>query len=278
MAGRTPAARSCRPTAACRSGRTSAQRLPCIRAILRATGVSLSTRRSSLATAQVPPRWRPGPADAAAASVAHANSKAPDSTWAPTSRSRTRWSETPSRPVPRRVPTHSIVALHELTGADRADTDATRTDSGRSHWTPDTRFRTRGSGHRTRTPGYRTPDARTPDRRTPDTHRTPDAGRVDAGHADADGGRVDRRRHSRRRTSWRHNVAGTSNRVAVGGTRALGNHDGSSVRPPANARDCLLHRQAAAGALHRRPGGASAHCCRVLDLDGTRGGQRDDGG
>jgi hypothetical protein len=75
MAGRTPAARSCRPTAACRSGRTSAQRLTCIRAILRATGVSLSAKRSSLATAQVPPRRRPGPADAAAASVAHANSK-----------------------------------------------------------------------------------------------------------------------------------------------------------------------------------------------------------
>jgi hypothetical protein len=186
--------------------------------------------------------------------------QAPDSTWAPTSRSRTRWNEMPSRPVPRRVPTHSTVALHELTGADRADTDATRTDFGRSHWTPNTRRRKRGSGHRT--PGCRTPDARTPDRRTLDTHRPPDAGRVDAGHADADGGRVDRRaRHSGHRTSWRHDVAGTSNRVAVGGTRALGNHDGSAVRPPANARDCLLHRQAAAGAIHRRPGGASPHCC-----------------
>ena len=147
----------------------------------------------------------------------------------PTNRSRTRWGDTPSRPVPRRVAAGCTLALHELTGADRADTDTRRTDAGRSHRTPDTRRRTRGTGHWTRTPGtdteHRTSDARTPDRRTLDrrtldTHRTPDAGRVDARYADANGRtRTGRARHRGHRTSGYHGAAETPNRVAVGGTR-----------------------------------------------------------
>jgi hypothetical protein len=75
-----------------------------------------------------------------------------------------RWGETPTRPVPRRVAACRTRALYELTGADRADTDAMpdactgqRTpDVGHGLWTSDTdtgiRHQTRG--HRTR--GHRT--------------------------------------------------------------------------------------------------------------------------
>jgi hypothetical protein len=80
---------------------------------------------------------------------------------------------------------------------------------------PDTGHRTpdadTGRGPRR---GHRTLDARTPDARTLDTCRTPDTGRAEAGHADGGGqgeqGTVDIR------TSWRHDAAGTANRVAVG--------------------------------------------------------------
>jgi hypothetical protein len=150
------------------------------------------------------------------------------------------------------APTH-----HGLTGANNVDTDADARmpDARTGHRTPDT-------GHRTRAPGtgHWTPDERTPDARTLDTHRTPDTGRADAGHADADEGRGQGNQATVGiRISWHHDAAGTANRVAVAAPAALGSHDGSAVRPPASARDCL-HCQAAARSLRRRPSGASAHC------------------
>jgi hypothetical protein len=115
------------------------------------------------------------------------------------------------------------------------------------------------TGHRTPTP---TPDTghRTPDARTPDTYRTPVTGRADAGHVDADGD-ADRATKAR----WHPDILAPRRRwnggpCAMGAHAALGNHDGSAVRPPASARHCRLHCQAAAGSLRRRPSGASAHC------------------
>jgi hypothetical protein len=91
------------------------------------------------------------------------------------------------------VAARRIHALHQLTGADNADTDARRTDAGRSHRTPhpDTGHRTPDgrtpdTGHRTG--GHRTGGHRTGGHRT-GGHRTPDTGQADAGHADADAGR-----------------------------------------------------------------------------------------
>jgi hypothetical protein len=183
----------------------------------------------------------------------------------------------PTRPVPRRVAACRIHALHELTGADNVDTDA-----GRSHRTPGTGHRALDTGHRTpdighqtpdtgghrtpdtgghrdtghRTPdtGHRTPDARTPDARRLDTYRTPDTGRADAGHADVDGGRGQGDQGTVG-IGGHHDAAVTANLVAVAAAAhaAFGNHDGSAVRPPASARDCRLHCQAAAGSLRRRP-------------------------
>jgi hypothetical protein len=251
--------------AACPSGRTSAHRLLCRRAILRATGVSLSTKRSSLATTQALHDGGRGPADAAAASAA--NSKHQTSTWAPTSRTRIRWGETPTAPV-RDVwlPAAPSRSTNSPVRRERTQTRHVR-DAGRSPRTPDTRRRTRGSGDRTRTPGYRTPDARTPDRRmwTRTGRRTLDGWTLDKRTLteDADGAS---------KAQWASNILAPRRRWDVEPcccgrhTRALGNHDGSAVRPPANARGCLLHRKPAAGSLRRQPSGASAHCSRVLDF------------
>jgi hypothetical protein len=125
----------------------------------------------------------------------------------------------------------------------------------------------------------------TADGRTPDGW-TPGPGRM-GGHRR--GGR------GRRRTAWQASwhpdhcddapTAGVPSgssagqtppgRSATGTARQKGHCQG-----PGHRRDqtAVGHRrdQTAVGPL-RRPAGALAHCCRVLDLDGTRGGQRDYG-
>jgi hypothetical protein len=201
-----------------------------------------------------------GPADAAAASAA--NSKHQTSTWAPTSRTRIRWGETPTAPV-RDVwlPAARSRSTNSPVRRERTQTRHAR-DAGRSPRTSDTRRRTRGSGDRSRPPGYRTPDARTPDRRmwTRTGRRTLDGWTLDGWTLteDADGGAS--------KAQWASDILAPRRRWDVEPcccgrhTRALGNHDGSAVRPPANARDCLPHRKPAAGSLRRQPSGASAHC------------------
>src|SRR5215218_3147388 len=77
-----------------------------------------------------------------------------------------------------------IQRLHELTGADDVDTDARRTDAGRSHWALGT--------------GHWTPDGRTRDTRTPTL--------------DADRARKSRPASGHPGTATR---AGTANRVAM---------------------------------------------------------------
>jgi hypothetical protein len=125
--------------------------------------------------------------------------------------------------------------------------------TGHPTWTPGTGHRTRGRGTRT---GRRTLDGRTLDMRT----RTGDQGAVGV------------------RTSWYHDTAGQRTVLlwAAAAHAALGNHDGSAVRPPASARDCLPHCQAAARSLRRRPSGASAHCCprKRLRVESRVGGSR----
>jgi hypothetical protein len=97
---------------------------------------------------------------------------------------------------------------------------------------------------------HRTPVTWTGPRRTPDArtrHLTPDAGH-ERGHGDD----------------------------TTAGIRTLfGRH---AERPHAETPTRVVpsHHQAAAWSP-RRPGRASAHCCRVLDLDGTSGGQWDNG-
>jgi hypothetical protein len=120
------------------------------------------------------------------------------------------------------------------------------------------RRRRRGTrGHRrgtpnvhTRTPGHWTPDAWTSHAAdTGRSHRTPDTWtpRMQTG----------RPRHGRDPDSW---APTTSRRPAGRRTvflwgaahAALGHHDGSAVRRPASARDCLPHCQAAARSLCQR--------------------------
>jgi hypothetical protein len=118
------------------------------------------------------------------------------------------------------------------------------------------------------------PDARTghPDIRTPRTgHRTSDTRRADTGRADAghvpDAGHVDGRtldrwtltetRTGRPRHDGHPDILGTTTPLgrrtvllsAAAAHAALGNHDGSAVRPPASARGCRLQCHAAAGSL-----------------------------
>jgi hypothetical protein len=277
VAGTTPTARSCRPA------RSLSQWANLRAPAALQTGDPARNRRVPVGQAverghhPSAPRRRPGSSrDAAAASAA--NSKHETSTWAPTSRTRIRWGETPTAPV-RDVwlPAAPSRSTNSPVRRERTQTRHAR-DAGRSPRTPDTRRRTRGSGDRTRTPGYRTPDARTPDRRmwARTGRRTLDGWTLDKRTLteDADGAS---------KAQWASDILAPRRRWDVEPcccgrhTRALGNHDGSAVRPPANARDCLLHRKPAAGSLRRQPSGASAHCSRVLDLDGTRGGQWDYG-
>jgi hypothetical protein len=145
------------------------------------------------------------------------------------------------------------------------------------HRTPDV-----DTGHWTRTPdiGHRTRDTgrADPDRRTLDTHRTPDAGRVDAEQADADG------RHGQGdqgtvgvRTSWAARRRWDAKACCCG--RHARRSATMTARREATCQSARLPAalQAAAGSLRRRPSSALAHCSRVLDLDGTRGGQWDYG-
>jgi hypothetical protein len=108
--------------------------------------------------------------------------------------------------------------------------------------TPDTGHRALDTGHRMR--GHRTRTGRA------------DAGRTDAGRTDADGD-ADRATKARWASGHpgHHDAAGTARRTvllwAAAAHAALGNHDGSAVRPPASAPDCRLHCQGAAGSLRR---------------------------
>jgi hypothetical protein len=129
---------------------------------------------------------------------------------------------------PRRVAACRTHLLHELTGADRLDTDGGRSnrtpDMDTGHWTSDIGHRTRG-----RADAGRVPDAE---------HWT--GGRWTCGRGQGDQGAVGVR------TSWYHDTAGQRTVLlwAAAAHAALGNHDGSAVRPPASARDCGLHCQA----------------------------------
>jgi hypothetical protein len=122
-------------------------------------------------------------------------------------------------------------------------------DAGHRRWTC-TAHRTRGCWTPSTGHAHRTPDGRTLDtctgHRTLDTHtgrwtRTPDTGRADS-HARTRTGRPRHGRHP--------DVLGTT-----------------TSRRPLDARPCSC------GGMR----GASAHCCRVLELEGTRRGQRDYG-
>ena len=126
----------------------------------------------------------------------------------------------------------------------------------------------------TTTPGDRTPDSWTAGSRTP----KPDGWTPHAGHRRPTPWRACwQGRPRRRRLSSRYRLdappgrrrlgeqqPGPLSRKDAGGTHA--GTDGSGHR-----RDSQLQ------VVRRRPAGALAHCCRVLDLDGTRGGQRDYG-
>ena len=136
--------------------------------------------------------------------------------------------------------------------------------TGHRTWTP-------GTGHWTSDTGHRTPDVRTPDagrgtrgRWTRTGRRTLDGRTLDMRTRTGDQGAVGVR------TSWYHDTAGQRTVLlwAAAAHAALGNHDGSAVRPPASARDCLPHCQAAARSLRRRPSGASVHCCPRIDSGG----------
>jgi hypothetical protein len=153
----------------------------------------------------------------------------------------------PTRPVPRRVAAAAPMrSTNSPVRTTRTRTqDARMPDARTGHWTTRTGHRTRGrwtGGRWTRT-GRRTQDRGTPDTRT----LTQDADRAT-------------------KARWASGHPGTTAPLdpepCCFGRRhaALGNHDGSAVRPPASARHCRLHCQAAAGSLRRRPSGASAHC------------------
>jgi hypothetical protein len=178
----------------------------------------------------------------------------------------------PSQPcgyLPQPPPLHDLPVgqrTRERTDTGRLTLDNGRRTPGRSDATPDTgqQFAWTGTrGHWMLAPdtGHRTPD-------TPDTgHRTlaEDADTVTkARPASAPPGPP------------RPTAARWTPTVPLGtAPAARSNHDGSAVghRP---ARDCRSQYQAPARPP-RRPSRASAHCCRVLDLDGTSGGQWDEG-
>jgi hypothetical protein len=164
----------------------------------------------------------------------------------------TTWTRMPDAPTGNRTRTRGFGHRALDIGHRKPDTDT-------EHWIP-------GTGHRTPDTGHQTPDTEhwISDTRRADTGRAaarhvPD---TDTGHADPDGGRGQGDQGTVG-IGGHHDAAVTANLVVVvaAAHAAFGNHDGSAVRPPANARDCLLHRQATAGSLRRRPGGASAHCC-----------------
>jgi hypothetical protein len=133
---------------------------------------------------------------------------------------------------------------HEATGADTADADAERADTGRPH--PDIGKRTRG--HRMR------------------EYRSLDTGRADAGHA-ADTGRWKRGCGQGGQAHGEHlDILGTTTPLGRrtvllwAAHAALGGYDGLAVRPPASAgRPAALSGQL----LGRSAGGQAAptaHC------------------
>jgi len=154
-----------------------------------------------------------------------------------------------ARPGPSgRVAARCTDALHEVTSADTADTDANaRTPDpgtpGRPH---------PGIGQRMRWTPARTPDGH------PDTgHRT--RVRVDATEY------LDRppRHDGTGQTSWTTTTTrlhtGPPNRGPVDGAWAPGNDEGSATVRYLPARDYLQHYQVPARSL-RRPSRALAHC------------------
>jgi hypothetical protein len=134
---------------------------------------------------------------------------------------------------------------------------------------------TRTPGHPdTRAPGH--PDTRTRGHRTRG-HWTPDTGRVDADRGCGQGDQAT----AGIRTSGPPRRADDlldAEPCSCGGAahEALGNHDGSAVRPPP-ARETATPPAGNCSVAPPAVSGASAHCSRVLDLDGTRGGQWDNG-
>jgi hypothetical protein len=180
-----------------------------------------------------------------------------------------------TRPVPRRVAARRIHALHELNGADKWPR---MPDARTGHRIPDTGYRTPDTGHRTPSA---VPEAvagqwtlpQCPLPQHPDTGRAdagdlPDAGYWTGGRRILDGRTPDTRTLTETRTGRpRHGghpdvpgaTAPLGRQTALLSARAaLGNHDGSAVRPPARAPECgrtarpLLGRSAGGQAAPRR--------------------------
>jgi hypothetical protein len=201
--------------------------------------------------ARAPPRRRPGPARRRRwPSTACAGS----AMWLP---------DAPTRSTKAPVRTQRT-----RTGTRNARTPTLDTpDNGH----PDTRT----PGHPdTRAPGH--PDTRTRGHRTRG-HWTPDTGRVDADRGCGQGDQAT----AGIRTSGPPRRADDlldAEPCSCGGAahEALGNHDGSAVRPPP-ARETATPPAGNCSVAPPAVSGASAHCSRVLDLDGTRGGQWDNG-
>jgi hypothetical protein len=164
---------------------------------------------------------------------------------------------------------------HEVIGADTAD-------AGRG---------TRGHRreNRTCTPGHWTADAWTSHTRTLTVTPYPWTSHARTLDGHTGHGRVDASEYADRATSARRASGQTSwtprppdcplGRRTVDlwtAPAALGNDDDSATVRYLPARAYLPHHQAPARSL-RRPSRALAHCSRVLDLDGTRGGQWDEG-
>ena len=135
--------------------------------------------------------------------------------------------------------------------------------TGHRTWTP-------GTGHWTSDTGRADTGHRTPDTGCADAGRVPDAGhwtggRWTCGRGQGDQGAVGVR------TSWYHDTAGQRTVLlwAAAAHAALGNHDGSAVRPPASARDCGLHCQASRWVA---PPAAKRHLGALLSSDSMGGG------
>jgi hypothetical protein len=171
----------------------------------------------------------------------------------------------PHRPVPNR---------HRLMG-DQTDASG-RTGRTPVGWTLDGWTPARpDAGSRTMSPGDWTPGG--PDRRAPDDG----TGWVDT----ACWTRTGDRRHGWRPGTVEHGdgACPLDARWTLGWAGASGratNQDSSGARTTRASRSYgrgLTTATTDSCSSARRPSRASAHCCRVLDLDGTRRGQWDEG-
>jgi len=221
--------------------------------------------------ARAPPRRRPGPADVAAGPARPAPAQRPRLWLGPLPEP---FADTAGRPDhgPCRVAVHRRAPRSHRCGHNgRGRGRGTR---GHRRWTHRT-MDTGTPGHPdTRAPGH--PDTRTRGHRTRG-HWTPDTGRVDADRGCGQGDQAT----AGIRTSGPPRRADDlldAEPCSCGGAahEALGNHDGSAVRPPP-ARETATPPAGNCSVAPPAVSGASAHCSRVLDLDGTRGGQWDNG-